>query len=182
MGYCNNCNREHPGPNEACWITHPELKPANIKRQQAEAPAKKKTEAAARANVTVASDDEQEDGYGVHVFNTIARVANVSPAIIEKAVNNKDYKNRYCYDTAANRHVFNSKTKFIEYQPSTSNNIRGSTGSTVNQGVGTVAIDVVKSDGTTELLHLKDVLHCPDFATNVICQWPFKRRGCSITL
>jgi hypothetical protein len=86
MGYCSNCNREHPGPNEACWITHPELKPANIKRQQAEAPAKKKTEAAARANVTVASDDEQEDGYGVYVFNTIARVANVSPAIIEKAV------------------------------------------------------------------------------------------------
>jgi hypothetical protein len=183
MGYCNNCNREHPGPNDACWITHPELKPANIKSQRAEALAKKNTKAetntatAARANVTVASDDEQEDGYGVHAFNTIARVANVSPAILRKAVNDKDYKNRYCYDTAANRHVFNSKTKFIEYHPSITNDVRGSTGSTVNCGVGTVAIEVVKSDGRTELLHLKDVLYCPDFATNVICQWPFKRRG-----
>jgi hypothetical protein len=32
----------------------------------------------------------------------------------------------------------------------------------MSMGVGTVAIDVVKSDGTTELLHLKDVLHCPN--------------------
>jgi hypothetical protein len=55
--------------------------------------------------------------------------------------------------------------------------IRGSTGSTLNAGVGTVAIDVVKSDRTTERIHLQDVLYYPDFATNVICQWLFKRGG-----
>jgi hypothetical protein len=112
--------------------------------------------------------------YGAHVFQTIA---NVSPAILEKAVNDKDYQDCYCYDTAANRHVFNSKAKFIEYRPTSSSTIRGSTGSTLNAGVGTVAINVVKSDGTTELIHLRDVLYCPDFATNAICQWPFKRGG-----
>jgi hypothetical protein len=85
MGYCSNCNRKHPGPNEACWKAHPELKPANVKRG---AIAKKTAEAAtatataAQANITIAPDNEQEDCYGVHAFNTIARVANVSPAIL----------------------------------------------------------------------------------------------------
>jgi hypothetical protein len=50
--------------------------------------------------------------YSAYVFDTIA---NVSPAILKKAVNNKDYQDCYCYDTAANRHVFNSKAKFIKY-------------------------------------------------------------------
>jgi hypothetical protein len=46
--------------------------------------------------------------------------------------------------------------------------IRGSTGSTTALGVGTVKLEVVKTGGTTEKIFLKDVLHCPDFATNVI--------------
>ena len=43
--------------------------------------------------------------------------------------------------------------------------------------MGTVTLEVVRKDGTTQTIHLKDVLHCPDFATNVISQAPFKRRG-----
>jgi hypothetical protein len=47
----------------------------------------------------------------------------------------------------------------------------------LNAGVGTIAINVVKSDRTTELIHLRDVLYYFNFTTNVICQWPFKRGG-----
>jgi hypothetical protein len=40
-----------------------------------------------------------------------------------------------------------------------------------------VKLEVVKADGTTEEIFLKDVLYCPNFATNVISQAPFKRAG-----
>jgi hypothetical protein len=171
VAHCNPCDRIHAGPNKACWYAHPELYPKNwtdrrpesVKKAAAER--ENKREKDNQTNVTIAEDEVKT--YGAHVFQTIA---NVSPAILEKAVNDKDYQNRYCYDMAANCYVFNSKAKFIEYQPTNSSTIRGSTGSTLNAGVGTVAIDVVKSDGTTELIHLRDVLYCPDFATNVICQ------------
>jgi hypothetical protein len=63
------------------------------------------------------------------VYSTITTL--VSPTILQKAVSNQDYKKRYCYNTAANRHVFNNSSKFIKYQPITTNNVYGSTGSTV---------------------------------------------------
>jgi hypothetical protein len=47
------------------------------------------------------------------VYSTITTL--VSPTILQKAVSNQDYKKRYCYDTAANRHVFNNSSKFIKY-------------------------------------------------------------------
>jgi hypothetical protein len=43
--------------------------------------------------------------------------------------------------------------------------------------VGTVRLKVVKADGTTKKIKLSNVLYCPDFATNVISQAPFKRAG-----
>jgi hypothetical protein len=100
------------------------------------------------------------------VFALIASF--VSPTILTKAVDNTDYRDRYCYDTAANRHVFNSYSNFNEYRAASMKDIRGSTGSTTALGVGTVKLEVVKTGGTTEKIFLKDVLHCPDFATNVI--------------
>jgi hypothetical protein len=63
-----------------------------------------------QTNVTVAKDKVKT--YSAYVFNTIA---NVSPAILEKAVNDKNYQDCDYYGTTANCHVFNSKAKFIEY-------------------------------------------------------------------
>jgi hypothetical protein len=100
------------------------------------------------------------------VFALIASF--VSPTILTKAIDNTDYRNRYCYDTAANRHVFNSDSAFVEYQAACTKDVRGSTGLTTAQGVSTVKLKVVKADGTIEDIFLKDVLYCPDFATNVI--------------
>jgi hypothetical protein len=40
-----------------------------------------------------------------------------------------------------------------------------------------VHIQVVKLDGETEHLQLNNVLYCPNFATNVISQAPFKGKG-----
>jgi hypothetical protein len=171
VAHCNPCDRIHAGPNEACWYAHLELRPKNWTDRRSESVKKaaaereNKREKDNRINVTITENKVKK--YDAHVFQTIA---NVSSAILEKAVNDKDYQDRYCYDTAANCHVFNSKAKFIEYRPANSSTIRGSTGSTLNAEVGAVAINVVKSDGTTELIHLRDVLYCPDFATNVICQ------------
>jgi hypothetical protein len=160
VAHCNPCDPIHAGPNEACWYAHPELRPKNWTDRRSESVKKtaaereNKREKDNQTNVTIAEDKVKT--YGAHVFNTIA---NISPAILEKAVNDKDYQDCYCYDTAANCHVFNSKAKFIEYQPANSSTICGSTGSTLNAGVSTVAIDVVKSDGMTELIHLGDVLY-----------------------
>jgi hypothetical protein len=102
----------------------------------------------------------------------------VSPDLLKKAITNHDYRKRYCYDTAANRHVFNDRSKFHTYTPNTNDHdVHGSTGSTSAKGVGTVRLEVVKADGTTEKIKLSNVLYCPDFATNVISQAPFKRAG-----
>jgi len=104
--------------------------------------------------VTIAStnDGAQDDRYSAHVYTTINSIASafVSPTLLKKAVTNQDYKQRYCYDTAANRHVFNDRTKFKEYRPVSSSDVRGSTGSTSAIGVGTIRLEVVKYDGMTE--------------------------------
>ncbi|KAG9382449.1 rve domain containing protein [Pyrenophora tritici-repentis] len=169
-------NNQQKRPNELCWKLHPSLTPDNVKKRTADNAAKKAAAAAARTNVTVAknSNDDDADQYDAHSYVTVATF--VSPTLLKKAVSNHDYQQRYCYDTAANRHVFNNRSKFYEYAP-IDNDVHGSTGSTTAAGVGTVRLEVVKADGTTEKISLQNVLYCPDFATNVISQAPFKRAG-----
>ncbi|KAI1544902.1 rve domain containing protein, partial [Pyrenophora tritici-repentis] len=168
-GMCNHCQREHSGPNEACWKLHPELVPDWIKKSRA-------ANNPARTNVTKVDNNASPDTlFGSHTFSSTA--AMVSPTVIKKAVHNINYKKRFCYNTAANRHVFNDRSKFVSLVRTADHNIHGSTGSTAAAGVGTVNLIVVKSDGETERINLNDVLYCPDFATNVISQAPFKRKG-----
>ncbi|KAI1559190.1 hypothetical protein PtrEW7m1_011974 [Pyrenophora tritici-repentis] len=146
---------------------HPSLTPDNVKKRTADNAAKKAAAAAARTNVTVAknSNDDDADQYDAHSYVTVATF--VSPTLLKKAVSNHDYQQRYCYDTAANRHVFNNRSKFHEYAL-IDNDVHGSTGSTTAAGVGTVRLEVVKANGTIEKISLQNVLYCPDFATNVI--------------
>jgi hypothetical protein len=157
---CTHCNKEHVGGLAGCWKLYPHLMPDSIRQQRA---------ANAKANVSL-TDNAADSNY-TSIFTTI------SPTIIQKAVKNADYRKRYCYDTAANRHVFNDLSKFVTYAPIQNNNVKGSTGSTAAVGEGIVRLHVVKSDGTTHDIHLAHVLHCPDFATNVISQAPFKHKG-----
>jgi hypothetical protein len=175
VGHCDHCKREHPGPNDLCWKAHPELVPDDVKKKRAETAAQKAAAAAARTNVTIASNND-DDPYEAQSYVTVASF--VSPDLLKKAITNHDYRKRYCYDTAANRHVFNDRSKFHTYTPNTNDHdVHGSTGSTSAKGVGTVRLEVVKADGTTEKIKLSNVLYCPDFATNVISQAPFKRAG-----
>jgi hypothetical protein len=92
-------------------------------------------------------------------------------------VQDATYKQSFCHNTAANCHVFNDCSKFTSLVHTNNNNIHSSTGSTTAKSKGTVHIQVVKSDGETEHLQLNNALYCPDFATNVISQVPFKRKG-----
>jgi hypothetical protein len=101
----------------------------------------------------------------------------VSPTILAKAVADDYYKQRYCYNTAANRHVFNNRSCFTEYTPTTSSDVHGSTGSAIAKGVGTACLNVVvKSNSTTHNIYLTNVLYYLSFATNIISQAPFKRK------
>jgi hypothetical protein len=176
---CDYCMKEHVGANEKCWNAHPELMPIHVKKRYAENAAKKAAQTAAAAscaNVSLAPADNKSNGpFGTHVYASIASF--VSLILLQKATGKQEYKQRYCYNTTANRHVFNNRTKFKQYRPVLSSNVHGSTGSTSTLGVGTVCLEVIKYDGTTEEIYLKDVLHCPDFATNVVSQAPFKRHG-----
>ncbi|KAF1830851.1 hypothetical protein BDW02DRAFT_506637 [Decorospora gaudefroyi] len=162
---CTHCEKEHIGGIAGCWKLYPNLIPENMRQQRA---------ASAKANISLtdaSAKGNNADNSFTGIFTTI------SPTLIAKAVNNANYKKRYCYNTAANCHVFNDQTKFITYIPIQGNDVKGSTGSTVAVGEGTVCLRIVKSDGTTHNIHLAHVLHCPDFATNVISQAPFKRKG-----
>jgi hypothetical protein len=92
-------------------------------------------------------------------------------------VANNYYKQRFCYNTAANRHVFNNCSRFIEYTLTKVGNVHSSTRSTITKGISIVCFNVVKLDSTTYKLYLINVLYCLSFATNVISQAPFKRKG-----
>jgi hypothetical protein len=107
VGHCDHCKKKHLGPNDLCWIAHPELVLDDVKKKRAETAAKKAAEAAAtRTNVTVALNNNNDDNlYKAHSYVTVASF--VSPDLLKKAITNHDYRKRYCYDTAANRHVFN---------------------------------------------------------------------------
>jgi len=175
IGHCDHCRREHPGPNDLCWKARPELIPDDAKKKRADTTAQKAAAAAACTNVTIASNNN-DDPYDAHSYVTVASF--VSPDLLKKAITNHNYRKRYCYDTAANRHVFNDRSKFHTYTPNINDHdVHGSTGLTSAKGVGTVRLEVVKADGTTEKIKLNNVLYCPDFATNVISQAPFKRAG-----
>ncbi|KAF2822730.1 hypothetical protein CC86DRAFT_385644 [Ophiobolus disseminans] len=163
---CTYCNKEHVGGPAGCWKLYPRLMPDSIRQQRA---------ANANANVSLTDNSAKNNDAANSTYTSI--FTTISPTIIQKAVKNADYRKRYCYDTAANRHVFNNHSKFVTYVPIQNNNVEGSTGSTAAIGEGIVRLHVVKSDGTTHDIHLAHVLHCPDFATNVISQAPFKRKG-----
>jgi hypothetical protein len=122
------------------------------------------------ANVTVASSSLNAAltnlAYSTYTYTTIASF--VSPTILAKAVANNYYKQRFCYDTAANRHVFNNRSRFIEYTLTKVGSVYSSTRSAIAKGDRTACFNVVKSDGTTYELYLLNVLYCLSFATNVI--------------
>jgi hypothetical protein len=122
------------------------------------------------ANVTVAGSSLNAAltnlTYSTYTYTTIASF--VSPTILAKAVANNHYKQRFCSNTAANRHVFNDRSRFVEYTPTKVGNIHSSTRSTMAEGVSTACFNVVKSDSTTHELYLINVLYCLSFATNVI--------------
>jgi hypothetical protein len=75
--------------------------PPYIKKKRDEAAATAAAAATAKAKVTVAYSDNSQ--YSNHAYTSITSF--VSQTILQKAVQNNDYKQRYCYDTAANRHV-----------------------------------------------------------------------------
>ena len=93
---CTHCNKERVGGLVGCWKLHPHLMPDSVRQQRA---------ANAKANVSLTDNSAKNDAADstyTSIFTTI------SPAIIQKAVKNADYRKRYCYDTAANRYVFNN--------------------------------------------------------------------------
>jgi hypothetical protein len=65
----------------------------------------------------------------------------------------------------------------LQSTPTKMGNVHGSTGSMIAEGIGKACFNVVKSDGTTHKLRLINILYCPSFATNVISQASFKRKG-----
>jgi hypothetical protein len=98
-------------------------------------------------------------------------------AILANAMSDPGYMKRYCYDTGANRHVFNNKDHFTAYKSLNYGSVQGATGIATIKGVATAEITVKRSDGSTTKLQLVNVLYCPGFATNVISQRPFKEKG-----
>jgi hypothetical protein len=94
--------------NNLCWIAHLELVLDNVKKKRAETAAKKAVEAAATCtNVTVALNNNNNDNlYKAYSYVTVASF--VSLDLLKKAITNYNYRKRYCYNTAANRHVFNN--------------------------------------------------------------------------
>jgi hypothetical protein len=122
------------------------------------------------ANVTVARSSLNAAltnlTYSTYIYTTIASF--VSPTILAQAVANNYYKQRFCYDTATNRHVFNNRSRFIEYTLTKVGNVHSSTRSTIAKGISTVCFNVVKLDGTTYKLYFINVLYYLSFATNVI--------------
>jgi hypothetical protein len=122
------------------------------------------------ANVTIASSSLNATltnlTYSTYIYTTIASF--VSPTILAKAVANNYYKQRFCYNTATNRHVFNNYSYFIEYTLTKVESVYSSTKSTIAEGVRTACFNVVKLDSTTYKLYLLNVLYYLSFATNVI--------------
>jgi hypothetical protein len=90
VAYCDYCDCSHAGPNEACWFAHLELRPKDWTDRRSESvkkvAAERENKNNNRTNVTISEDKAKT--YGNHVFYTIA---NVSPAILKKAVKDKDY-------------------------------------------------------------------------------------------
>ncbi|KAF1934673.1 hypothetical protein EJ02DRAFT_318242, partial [Clathrospora elynae] len=92
--HCEHCGKEHAGGAASCWKLHPEQIPER----------RKNTWNKPRTNVTITGAAGPR--YGNYVY---ASIASVSPNLLSKAISNNEYKQRYCYDTAANRHVFNDR-------------------------------------------------------------------------
>ncbi|KAF1945553.1 hypothetical protein EJ02DRAFT_314618, partial [Clathrospora elynae] len=95
--HCKHCEREHAGGAASCWKLHPEQIPERMKATWN----KPRTNT---ANVTITGAAGSR--YGKYVY---ASIASVSPNLLSNAISNNGYKQRYCYDTAANRHVFNDR-------------------------------------------------------------------------
>lgn len=168
--WCDHCKKDHTGGSAKCWTVHPELRPEKHKKRDEER--RKQSQdvtTEATSNVTIASIDSSSF---LSFFSSI-----VSPSITTKAIANRQYQQRYLFDTGANSHVFNDRSKFITYSQVNRGDVSGATGSAAIAGRGTIAMKVVLQDGTISQIRLDNVLHCPEFATNVISQAPFKRKG-----
>ncbi|KAF2818586.1 hypothetical protein CC86DRAFT_388731 [Ophiobolus disseminans] len=105
VGMCDHCNKEH----------HLNLVPEHIKKKRAAT-----ATAAARTNVSTADNNDSGDSYTHHIFALNASF--ISLSILKKVVNDVSYKQRFCYDTAANRHVFNDRSKFTNLVYTADNN------------------------------------------------------------
>lgn len=90
----------------------------------------------------------------------------------------KDFKIRWVMDTGANAHVCIARSDFFHYTAMASlPGVQTGGAICVSIGYGSVRRTVVRSDGSTYTFDLHNVLHSPDFFTNVISHTRMKEGG-----
>lgn len=193
MADCKICDKQHNGGTKYCF-KNPN-RPKDAVKTKWEKEQEKKAASTAKANATVelpadnttnavanhVNAPQQQQQYQPYTYNYEGACFFVgavffSDNIMAAAAADSSYLRRFCYDTGANRHVFNNRGYFLNLTQYTMD-IQGATAKGQIRGIGTAQILIARSNGTAFLLTLQDVLYCPEFATNVISQAPFTAKG-----
>jgi hypothetical protein len=80
-------------------------------------------------------------------------------------------------DSGATVHVFHGRSRFRYYKELTNQYLLAGDSHVRILGSGNVVLEVQYTDGTLRPLLLRNAMHCPDFATNVVSLRQLEKRG-----
>jgi len=166
---CPHCKRSGHDPS-GCWTKYPDRKPewAILKEKEYRKQKKEK----AKKDEASDSDDEPKrpQGQGARALAVFATdpqaMVHITSPISEWVV-----------DTGATDHMAANTSLFINLTPVNNKYVQQGKGQIQVQGVGSIFMKWVLTDGTIEEVELKDVLYMPDLFTNLVSVPRLHRMG-----
>jgi hypothetical protein len=176
--WCEYCECSHMRGTVNCWYTFPEYAPDGWRAQNAAkintANQHKKINAAAFQQPQQQQQQGGHNGsydYGLNFSARSAfatRLVNLS-AQVSSLASKDEFRTRLILDTGATDHLCNDASKFISIDP-------GSYHAVINTGAGpitvsqkgTINVDIMRSDGSTNCLTFSNVLYAPQMFVSVL--------------
>lgn len=185
--YCELCKKYHVGANVRCRTTHSDKAPsARHDRNREHSTSSQKPLNAAAINMSSRSPSPSTQ-YDRDLYNpdeiagrscnfSAIPLATISDQAMQLA-GRKDYGLRTICDTGATDHICNQRQKFIKLVPTNCPGIRTGGGIARVEGIGTIALKILRSDGAINNVTFSGVLYSPDMFVSVLSHTRLREKG-----
>jgi hypothetical protein len=171
--YCKHCDKTHISGGDNCWYSFPHLATSEW-RDKNKSKIKEKSN---RSTFASAVSDSDNGSIGFALTSVVTTTQPVVSDKVQKLMG-RGYKDCLILDTGATDHICNDADRFTDFDQEPFHAV-------INTGAGpitvaqrsSIAVNVVRSDGSVHALSISDVLYAPGMFLSVISHSQLRRKA-----